>query len=174
MKTIKNIALLVSVALLCSFTGKEEKNGKGGEIPAEHTNVVLNMIGHVENAGFDFKNAKYRLYRNNNFVAGGITDRFGALELPLMRNSRYLLELSAPGFVPKKVYISTFVPDNHKGTGLFDFNIYLVPRDMLTDEEACMLEVPYAIVYFNRESKEFDYDKEYTEQRSRVEEELLQ
>lgn len=172
MNTLKNIILMfMPVIFLCSFTNKKE--GSENEKSSEHTNVVLDIIGHVENTSFDFKNAKYRLYRDNRFVAGGATDRFGTMEISLMRNSRYLLELSAPGFLTKKVYISTFVPDNYKTTGNFDFGVSLIPMDVLTDNEACALDIPYAIVYFNSDKDEFDYDKEYTERMSRVEEELL-
>lgn len=174
MKAMKNIAaILLLPVILYSFTDKKIKKGKASEKPSEYTNVALGIIGHVENTGFDFKNARYRLYRDNKFVTGGNTDRFGTMELYLMRNSHYLLEFLAAGFVTKKIYISTFVPADYKVTGNFDFGVSLIPEDILSEEEICALDVPYAVVYFNEENGEFDYDRKYTEEMVKVEEEII-
>ena len=169
---MKNIAaILLSSIILFSFTDKKVKKGNDAEALSDYTNVALNIIGHVENTSFDFKIAMYRLYRDNKFVSGGNTDCFGTMELFLMRNSHYLLELSAPGFIPQKIYISTFVPDDHRKISNFDFGISLIPKEFLPEEDFCSLDVPFAIVYFNK-NREFDYDKQYTEEILRMEEEL--
>lgn len=170
---MKNIVLiLLSLFVLCSFTDKKAKK-EAGQKSAERTNVVLDLFGHIENAGFDFKNARYRLYRDNMFVAGGNTDRFGSIELHLMRNSHYLLELSTPEFVTKKIYIDTYVPENYSTVGSFDFDVTLIPAEIASEEDICLLDVPYAIIFFNGESMEFDHDKEYTERMEETEKEII-
>ena len=171
---MKNIAVIIlSSIILFSFTDKKVKKGNDAEKISDYTNVALNIIGHVENTSFDFKIARYRLYRDNKFVSGGNTDRFGTMELFLMKNSHYLLELSAPGFISKKIYINTFVPGSFKSIGNFDFGVSLVPKDILSDEDFCALDVPYAVVYFNEENGEFDYDRKYTEEMVKIEEEII-
>lgn len=171
---MKNItAILLLSAIFYSFTDKKTKKEKAELKSSEYTNVVLALFGHIENASFDFKNAKYRLYRDKQFVAGGYTDRFGGMELQLIRNSRYLLELSTPEFVTKKIYIDTYVPDDYRTIGSFDFEVTLIPSDMVPEEDICVLDVPYAIIYFNGKSGEFDYDKEYTERMEEAEKEII-
>lgn len=164
------MTILLLPALLCSFTGKKDKKEKKDQSPSEYSNVVLNLIGFVENSGLDFKNANFRVYRDNRFVGSGKTDRFGYMSFSLMKNSNYLLEFSAPGFVKKSVYISTFVPENYKGVVDFDFGVSLIPEEMVSETEICSLDAPYAVVYFNTREKTFEHNIKYTEERVKIEE----
>lgn len=174
MESEKNTALIILLTLsiiFWSFTGKERRSEKEKE-QSKYSNVALSIVGYIENAGIDFQNAKYRLYRDNNFVAGGATDRFGTMEVKLMRNSHYLLEVYSPGYVHKKIYINTFVPENYRKTGHFDFGISLIPAETLEENDLCTLDLPFAIVYFDLKKKIFDYDRAYTEQMENVENDI--
>lgn len=171
---MKNVTvLLISALLMFSFTDKNKRSRKADLKTAEYTNVALDLVGHLENASFDFEHAKYRLYRDGIFVAGGTTDHFGTIELYLMKNSNYWLEFSCPGFLKKYVHISTHVPDDFREIGFFDFGTLLIPSAQLEEEDLCSMDAPYAYVYFNSIINEFEYHIEYTEKMIELEREII-
>ncbi len=168
---MKTTITVLAIIFFCSFTkGGEKKNTD--EIP-DYSNVALIVIGHIVNTGFDFEKAKCRLYRDNHFVAGGITNKFGKIELQLMRNSRYLLEISTPGFVSKKIYFNTFLEEENKKVRFFDFEVELLFNEKEDGKMPCELDIPFALIYFNEQKKEFVHDEKYTEQMMELEKSIL-
>lgn len=172
LNTISGIALIAFV--LYSFTFKDgKKNKKSTDNISEFSNVAVVVIGYIVNTGFDFEKAKYRLYRDNQFAGSGYTYKFGTMELHLMRNSRYLLEVSAKNFITKKIYFNTIVNEKNRTVRFFDFEIELLYNENLDENSICELDIPFAVVYFNPSLNEFDYDKEYTEKIMELEKEIL-
>lgn len=170
MKTLSGILKLIIGALIllfyCSF-----KPGSGSM--GQTKRAVLSVMGHLTNYSYDFKQGVYILYRGNTVIERGVTDRWGTMEVALLPDCQYMLELAAPGFLSKKILFITNLPEKSGKQYYFEFDIELINNEILKEEDVCTFDAPYAIIYYNSETKNFDYDKKYMEKINAIESQIL-
>lgn len=87
-----------------------------------------------------------------------------SFKFSLKRNSPYIIRISKPGFTPRLICVNTKVDDSDYLTGIYTFffetELIAVKEAMLLDNEA--LELPAAIVSFNKKTGRFDHNRDYT------------
>jgi hypothetical protein len=109
-----------------------------------------------------------KVYNERNvLVAEHITNRKGRCNFKLPLNRRFVVEVSKPGFVTKKIEVNTKVPPERKLAYIFPFSIDIFEEVPGLDVSA--LNKPIARISYLFTITQFDYDNVYT---SKVNQEL--
>lgn len=164
MKTRVQIILIGLCLLKVSFImGKENAAGRNKPLQ-EPYEIGLIIYGKVLNNGIILRSIEFRLYEGNDLVVNGNLDRRGEFELPLYANQNYVLEINADGYLPKRFYFNTSIPQGEQKLYTFGFFVSLLPEERVKGADIFSLDFPYAIVSYNKETSAFDFSEKYSEE----------
>lgn len=93
-------------------------------------------------------------------VLGGLTDHKGRLAFRLPLNRTFTIHITKPGFVEKKILISTKVPEGQEKVASFTFDIDIFPS--VKGLDVSVLQKPISKVNYRPFTGEFVYDGTYT------------
>lgn len=94
-------------------------------------------------------------------VAEHIANRKGRCNFKLPLNRKFVVEISKPGFVAKKIEVNTKVPPERKVAYIFPFSLDIFEK--IEGMDVSMLEKPIARISYLLTISQFDYDNLYTD-----------
>ncbi|MCB0755029.1 MAG: hypothetical protein KDB98_05510, partial [Flavobacteriales bacterium] len=131
----------------------------------------LEITGAVKEGWKGLGETNLTLYKNGSVDKSFTTSSNGKFEFLFEPNATYILDVSKPGYVTKKIEFNTTVPVEMSMVWEFDFIVELF-QDQSGLDKAIFLN-PVAKVHYNRRFNEFDYDLDYTMQFQKQEEEVF-
>lgn len=162
--------LLVSAPLLI----QAQERGKP-HAASEVTAYLLPVSGKITDGQNKLVGCEVNLYRENEVVQKVITDKSGKFELSLNLNERYTIEFKRPGSMGKRVVVDT----RHKMKveeleyRPIVMDISLIPEERYAGADTDVLDMPFAIVRYDKISRAFTQDEEYTRSMMRTHGSLL-
>ncbi len=130
----------------------------------------LKINGQVKSGKEKINNAVISLYQNNTKI-NSINTNNGTFSFNLDFDNEYILDISAPNFVSKKVLIDTKIPEKDL-IYKYSFTVDLFQKFDGIDYSA--LENPVTKIIYNTEADAFDYDIPYTESMRKKIEQITQ
>lgn len=107
---------------------------------------------------------KVQLFEGNTPVVEHVTKKNGKLKYTLYNNRIYTLQLTAQGYYPKRISISTRVPEYYDDHEKFGFEIGMVAKGGEEIEDEGLLEYPSALIGYHPKYNKFYYDTDYDRQ----------
>ncbi len=149
MKTFCTILLL---AALCgsASAGKNEPRCLRVSVQPVRNGIVL-------------KDVTIALVRDNSEVSRSKnTSADGRSVFLLERNAHYTIKICRKGFITRKIYIDTSLPENVSALPLFrcDFQVEVSPGSPAINKD--FIDYPIALVQYDALRDVFDYEKSYT------------
>ncbi len=131
----------------------QKRKGKGN---------ILTIEGRVLVNGNSTAGVTISLLRNDERVAGNISEN-GRFEYDLEFNNEYVLVFSKSGYITKRVYVSTDVPERilESNNNFPPFRIEQTLYQAVEGGDYSIFDDPVAMVIYDKELDDFDYDREY-------------
>lgn len=85
----------------------------------------------------------------------------GNYDFGLPLNSQFMVTVCKSGFVSKKLHVNTNVPKFYKEETTMEFEMDLYKK--IDEVDASILDNPIAEIYYDTQTKDFDYDKIFTD-----------
>ncbi|MBL4708937.1 MAG: hypothetical protein JKY48_10920 [Flavobacteriales bacterium] len=118
------------------------------------------------------ENITVRLYDDNEVISEYNTDKNGKFAVGAPKLKHYTLEFEKAGFVTKRMIINTRkVLTSKNRVEDFDFNVYLIEE--LENVNYSILDFPIALIEYKKSIKGFDYNKKYTRQMHKIQNEVI-
>lgn len=137
----------------------------------------LLVDGTVTDGENKLADAEVVLFKGNEQVAVVRTGRNGRFGLKLELQERYALEFRHEGFIAKRIAIDSHMPRPRDGEEFelqpLDMSISLLERARYGEAPTDDLDFPFALVKYNKSTKMFEQDLEYTMGMQRVNGALL-
>ena len=143
-------SLLIIIAIVFISNNSFAGNNKG----------ALRIRAFIEFDQQPIEYAQIDIYVDSKKIDSFSTNLKGEFKLFLDLDKNYIINISKPGFVSKKIEISTSIPKNESGIWQYDFFVDLfkhVPGLDLTP-----LNKPITIIKYDSRSGMFEHDVEYT------------
>lgn len=158
----KNLLLFI---LSLSFTAVYSFPFQGASKIKKDTSCCLEIFGRISFKNQHLKGSYTAELIYFNEVLDSVSVRCNrSFKFSLKRNSSYMIKISKPGFTSRLICVNTNVDDSDYLTGIYTFffetELIAVKEAMLLDNEA--LELPAAIVSFNKKTGRFDHNRDYT------------
>ncbi len=113
-----------------------------------------------------------KLYDDNRLISDYKTDKKGKFAVGAPKAKHYTLEFSKKGFVTKRVIINTRkVLATQRRLEDFDFNVHLIEEREGVNYS--ILDFPIALIEYKKSIKGFDYNKKYTRQMHKIQNEVV-
>jgi Trp operon repressor len=127
----------------------------------------VQVMDEKKNKNVDLEGALVTLLRSGSVVSTVTTTGNGKYSFKLDPNSDYILSITKPGFITKKVAISTRnVPDERASHGFAGYDMQITIFEMYQGIDYSVLNNPVAKIVYNptKDFEDFDYDKGYSDQ----------
>ncbi|MGB0917988.1 MAG: hypothetical protein ACPGU4_10385, partial [Flavobacteriales bacterium] len=161
MRRLINTVLIVS--LLISFSSIS--------FQAVAQDKGLDITGSVREGMRGLEGTKLTLIKNGSVDETFVTTSNGKFKFFFDVNATYMLDISKPGYVGKKISFNTEVPAEFMSVWDFDFIVELF-KDQSGLNKA-IFSNPVAKIQYSRRHNEFDYDLDYTMEFQKQEEEVF-
>jgi hypothetical protein len=102
-----------------------------------------------------------KLYRVNDLVQSIETKKYATM-LELKKNQNYIIEISKPGFITRKVSISTHLSDEIDLRPIFRYDMEVMLEKEVAGVTPDYFNVPIAVISYHKVLDRFIYDKNYT------------
>ncbi len=128
-------------------------------------NYGIKIYGTYKVNGGETSGVQLRLLRNGIKESSNVSGN-GKFEYSLQFNNQYELQFSKAGYITKKVVISTDVPERVLETNS-DFPPFKIEIELFREVEGgdySLFDEPVAMVIYDKELDDFDYDRAYNAQ----------
>lgn len=164
MKVLCSILLLLSSIHIYSQSEEEES----GFLYEFYGRVYLDK---EEGTSVRGEGVQINLYDDNTLVSSYQTDKKAKFVVNAPFLKHYTLEFTKKGYVTKRVIINTRkAPRNLRIVEDFAFDINLIIQKPEVDYS--ILDFPIALIEFHENYKDFDYNKKYTNNMVRIQNEI--
>jgi predicted RecB family endonuclease len=111
----------------------------------------------------DFKGTRVDIVNKTDGTTNSKAGR-SDMKLVLKPNCDYILEFNKPGYITKKISLSTKIPASRLKQGMddFPFKIHLFPQ--VDDVNIVVFNQPVGIIYYDRLIDDLNFDTDYTKQ----------
>lgn len=138
----------------------------------DHFKVYGNISHHDEMLDA----AKIELFDGDDLINTYSTNKKGHFEIHLLEDKNYTLKVEKENFITKKIEINTMMlkhHEPHKKEHQLHFNCHMerFPKNA-TLEEMKELDHPFAILNYDQESRNFEWDERYTKRMELLEKKL--
>jgi hypothetical protein len=153
------VPFVLTISLFClTFSASAQTSG-------------LDVSGSVKEAWKGLDGTILTLYKNGSVDQSLTTSSNGKFNFFFEANATYMLDVSKPGYVTKKIAFNTEVPADISMVWDFDFIVELF-QDQSGLDKAIFIN-PVAKVQYSERYNEFDYDLDYSMEFQKQEEEVF-
>ena len=160
MKTIIQIILIGFYLVEVSFINKGEKSNSSKNVKE---GICMIAYGKIQNSGIMHKKVDFKLYEGNDLVVQGCLNRKNEFEISMYSNQNYVLEITTPGYLPKRFLFNTAIPPGIDKLFSFGFEVELLKEELVKGADIFSLDFPFALISYNSENSEFSFSKKYSE-----------
>ena len=154
------LILLIAMSVLCLSFFIEDKR--------------IKISGYVTGGGELQDSVEVVIFDNNCEVGQYYTDFEGSFDYELERNKYYTIEYRKSNFFLKRIIIDTGLGENIGSKEfLVEFSVDLILVKSLEGVEADVLDFPVTRFTYDYDSKEFEYELEFVENRYKEIQELF-
>jgi len=121
----------------------------------------LPIYGQITQSGKTAKNVKVKVYNGNNLMEE-FTSKRGIFEVMLDLGHYYTIELSAEGYITKRITLDTKLEKKNVKPSPFDCGIDLIPLTALGNTDPSLLEFPLAYMTYDSKRRSFEPIMEYS------------
>lgn len=120
----------------------------------------IDVKGNVKFDRRPIENAKIEIYENGLQIKQYASNINGRFDFQLDLNKSFIIAITKGGMVTKRIKFDTHVPENEIGIWTYKFTVEIFP--MVDGLDITVLKKPIAIIKFDDDWGEFDYDEAYT------------
>lgn len=159
---MKNIILIVTFFFVCSISGQTNVFTKDP--------ILILDCGVVDNKLVKLSDVTLKVFVLDSLVGTFNSDssgKFRSLEPKV--NSSFILEFSKDKYVTKTIQVDTYISipeDSIKTLAVFPCDVRMIKSKKRKDY-SIITSKPVALIKFDEETKEFDYDRVYIANRSK-------
>jgi tetratricopeptide (TPR) repeat protein len=127
----------------------------------------VQVMDEKKNKPVDLDASVVTLYKGSAVVTSTTTGSNGKFSFKLDPNNDYVVSFSKPGFINKKIAISTRnVPDERASHGFSGYDLSVTIFEQYSGIDYSVLNNPVGKLVYNpsKDVEDFDYDKAYTDQ----------
>jgi hypothetical protein len=141
-------------------------------LPALAQDKGLDITGSVREGIRGLQGTELTLIKNGSVDKSFTTTSNGKFKFFFDVNAHYILDVSKPGYVSKKIEFNTEVPAEFMAVWDFDFIVELFQDQSGLDK--AIFSNPVAKIQYSRRHNEFDYDLDYTMEFQKQEEKVFE
>ena len=142
------LVIIITLTFISTVLGQKDKAN------------YVEITGVIED--FDYKpiaGATVKLYENNNQIKSTTTKSSGEFQFFVDYNSYYIVEVSKPGMVTKKIAYDTQLPEGSEGVWGVGFPISLFEGCPGVNTSA--MDKPIGLIKYNERKRELEGDEDY-------------
>ncbi len=155
------LALVVSLILAAGAQAQDRSSKDTSDTPAGH---VLPVNGRITDGEKKLAGCQIQVFRENELLAEQVTDKTGKFNVGLEVGDQYGIVFQREGFVPKRIIVDTRA-ELPKGELVFeplDMEVSMLKAEKYDGADTDALDFPFAIVRWDKRTKTFAQDQQYT------------
>lgn len=125
---------------------------------------TLPISGRVLEADKKLEGCQIIIFKENEVVGEQLTDRSGRFAFELGLQQEFAMEFRKAGYLPKRVLVDTRgqLPKQAEEVVPIDLTMTMLPSTKYAGADTDELDFPFAIIRYDRASKAFVQDDQYT------------
>lgn len=135
-----------------------------GNLRAQELVLSLPINGRVMEAEKKMEGCSIIVFKGNEKIAEQVTDRSGRFAMELGLQEEYAIEFRKEGYLPKRVLVDTRgnLPKDLVDIAPIEMAMNMLPASKYEGADTDELDFPFAIVRYDRGTKAFVQDYQYT------------
>jgi hypothetical protein len=153
MRTGLPLVMLLIVSSTCSIKGQDALEP-----------LVLPISGRVTDREQKLEGCEVITFKGNEVVGRQVTDRGGRFGMLLGLGQEFAIEFRKEGFLPKRILVDTRgeLPKDLIEIAPIEMTMSMMPGSKYEGADTDALDFPFAIIRYDRGSKAFVQDQQYT------------
>lgn len=154
------VAILTSVLFVLTVVAQQ-----GHAQGTNTTELTLPIAGKVaDSEDHKLQGCEVLVFKGNNLVGHQLTERNGRFSLELGLGEEFSMEFRMEGFLPKRILIDTRaeLPKDLLAIIPVEIDMHMMPSSKYEGADTDDLDFPFGIVAWDKRSKAFVQDQQYT------------